>query len=70
MAREYAEISGNHDAVDEGHDDDGGAHGGEDDAANAASADEGGSKQVKKPPNMTRLLNSRLQKLVSKTDEK
>lgn len=71
MAKEYAEISGDHNAADEAHDDDGGGHEGEEEVVNiAASADEGGSKHVKKPPNLTRLLTSRLQKLVSKTDER
>lgn len=72
MLKEYAQISGDHNAAHEGHDDTVGGHdGGEEETKDAASADEGGPKHVKKPPNlMTRMLTSRLQKLVEKTDEK
>ena len=71
MLTEYAQISGDHNAAHEGHEDIGGGHGGEEETKNVTSADEGGLKQAKKPPNlMARMLTSRLQKLVEKTDEK
>jgi chromatin structure-remodeling complex subunit RSC4 len=60
--KEYNKISGEDEPVDVVHD-------GRANASGDPSDEHGEKKNKNKPPNMNRLLKSRLQKLVNKTDE-
>lgn len=61
--KEYGNMTGDLMKIGDDHDDEGVEEG----AVQGGSGDEGGHKK-KKPPNMNRLLTTRLEKLVAKTD--
>lgn len=64
VKKEYAKMTG---TTEEAAEDEGDEHAGDGVAHEGGSEEEGGKK--KKPPNMNRLLKTRLQKLVEKTDD-
>jgi len=66
VIKEYNKMSGEDEQVDVVND---GRENASRDAANEEGDDGGKKKNKNKPPNMNRLVKSRLQKLVNKTDE-